>query len=65
MVGLKVRMETAENELERLKRKRTDSINPERVINHQHPEAPRNNRFNGLYLASCKINSFFLCSTDT
>jgi hypothetical protein len=32
MVGLKVRMETAENELERLKRKRTDSISPKRVI---------------------------------
>jgi hypothetical protein len=28
MAGLKVRMETAENELERLKRKRTDSISP-------------------------------------
>ncbi len=32
MVGLKKRMETAESELERLKRKRTDSISPERVI---------------------------------
>jgi hypothetical protein len=32
MLGLKARMETAENELERLKRKRTDSISPERVI---------------------------------
>jgi hypothetical protein len=32
MLGLKVRMETAESELERLKRKRTDSTSPERVI---------------------------------
>ncbi len=32
MVGLKKRMETAKSELERLKRKRTDSISPERVI---------------------------------
>jgi hypothetical protein len=32
MLGLKVRMETAESELERLKRKRTDSISPEHVI---------------------------------
>ncbi len=32
MLGLKVRMETAESELECLKRKRTDSISPERVI---------------------------------
>jgi hypothetical protein len=32
MVGLKVRMEIAESELERLKRKRTDSVSPERVI---------------------------------
>jgi hypothetical protein len=41
MHGLKVRMETAENELERLKRKRTDSISPERVITGilKHPSA--------------------------
>ncbi len=32
MRGLKARMETAEGELERLKRKRKDSISPERVI---------------------------------
>ncbi len=32
LLGMKARMETAENELERLKRKRTDSISPERVI---------------------------------
>jgi hypothetical protein len=32
MLGLKKRIETAESELERLKRKRTDSIIPERVI---------------------------------
>ncbi len=32
MVGLKKRLETAESELESLKRKRADSISPERVI---------------------------------
>jgi hypothetical protein len=32
MVGLKKRVETAKSELERLKRKRTDSIRPERMI---------------------------------
>ncbi len=32
MLGMKVRMKTAENELERLKRKRTDSVSPERTI---------------------------------
>jgi hypothetical protein len=31
-LGLKARMDTAENELERLKRKRKDSISPDRVI---------------------------------
>jgi hypothetical protein len=32
MIGMKERMDAAENELERWKRKRTDSISPERVI---------------------------------
>ncbi len=32
MRGLKLRMDTAEGELERLKRKRKDSISPDRVI---------------------------------
>jgi predicted nuclease with TOPRIM domain len=32
MGGMKTRMETAENELERLKRKRADSTSPERVV---------------------------------
>jgi hypothetical protein len=42
MVGLKKRLETAENELERLKRKRTDSISLERAITGilKRPAAP-------------------------
>ncbi len=42
MLGMKVRMETAESELERLKRKRTDSISPERAITSilKRPAAP-------------------------
>ena len=48
MVGLKKKLETAESDLESLKRKRTDSISPERAITGilKRPSAPSPSRQN-------------------